>query len=277
MNVVAPDELAAAVMAATAPGARPLIALDHDGTLSRIAPRPEDAVLVKGAEGVLARLALHAELAIISGRGLDDLRMRFSDADVALISEHGLRCRLPDGDVEQLTPGLAATTLQQLRGQLDDLLAPDDGWIIEDKGVAIAVHHRLVPVDELQPRLASVRSLLDAAAQRSGDPSPSDPQPNGPRGHVQVGKDVLELRPIGANKGSALRWLAGRSSARPVVMVGDDATDEPALLAAEQLGGFGVVVADEDRRSSGSVRLADPDAVVAFLDQLAGRLEQRGA
>lgn len=258
-----PEELAARVAAATARDTHPLIALDHDGTLSPIASRPEEAVLAGGAATALERIAPHAEIAIVSGRGLADLQRRFERHDVTLVSEHGLRCRLPDGTIEQLATGIDPTRLDLLRSRLRELLAGEDGWLVEDKGVSIAVHHRLVDEAALHPNLGRVRALLDEAADRRGDGG----------GHVQAGKAVLELRPAGADKGAALRWLAARSTARPVVMVGDDVTDEPALLAAEELGGFGVLVAASPTPTSGSVRLHGPLQVVAFLDHLAAHLE----
>jgi HAD superfamily hydrolase (TIGR01484 family) len=274
-----PQELAAHVAGATAPGARPLIALDHDGTLSHIAPRPDDAVLVEGADRALARLVEQAEVAIVSGRGLDDLVRRFDGLPLSLVSEHGLRCRLSDGSIEQLTSGLAPGTLALLRARLEGLLAEQPGWAIEDKGVALAVHHRLVADEDLRPTLEEVRELLEQAAAVPGD-GPHDGRdgrgaPVGPGGHVQVGKAVLELRPVGADKGAALHRLAARSTARPVVMVGDDATDEPALLAAGLLGGLGVLVSPTARTTSATARLPDPDAVVAFLGALAEGLASR--
>jgi trehalose 6-phosphate phosphatase len=269
-----PKAVAARVADATASGARPLVALDHDGTLSVIAPRPEHAVLAAGAHRALARLAEVAEVAVVSGRGLDDLVHRLGELPVTLVSEHGLRCRLPDGRIEQLTPGLAPATLRRLRTELEAMLAGRVGWIIEDKGVAVAVHHRLVPDEELHPRLEQVHGLLVRAASLPGEGGGGDDPTGG--GHVQTGKAVLELRPAGADKGAALRHLAARSpSSRPVVMVGDDTTDEPALRVAEELGGFGVLVADTPRPTAGTARLTDPGAVVVLLDALAEHLAAR--
>jgi len=270
------DGLAARVATATPVGLRPLVALDHDGTLSPIAARPDEAVLTVGASAALRRLGGLAELAVVSGRGLDDLRRRFVDHRLTLVSEHGLRCAHPDGSVERLTAQLAAGTVDRVREQLETLLERHAGWLIEDKGAAVAVHYRLVPDADLQPHLDEVRRLLEEAACLAGDRvGPPAGTAHMPGGQVQVGKAVLELRPAGANKGSALRWLAERTIARPIVMVGDDATDEPALLAAEQLGGFGILVAETTRPTSASARLSGPAAVVRFLDRLAHHLEQR--
>lgn len=263
----APAELAGRIAAEAAERTGLLVALDHDGTLSPIAPRPELASLAPGADRALAALTERADVAIVSGRGLDDLAHRFAGLPVTLVSEHGLRRRDATGATLPLAEPLDPSALDGLRARLATLLpgaagAEDgaSGWLIEDKGVALAVHHRLVGPDDLEPTLSAVRAALDDAA--------------GTTGRIQAGKAVLELRPAGAEKGAALRTLAAEHPGAFVVMIGDDVTDEPALAVAEELGGIGVLVDPEGRPSAASVRVDDPDAVVALLDALAAGLSR---
>ena len=256
-----PVALAERIAGLVTSGVRPLVALDNDGTLAPIAPRPEEARLAPGAREAIERLADVAEVVIVSGRALDDLIARFGDLDVALVSEHGLRHRTADGRITQLVAGLPDRTLLGLRADLATILADaHQGWLVEDKGVTIAVHHRLVPDDALEPTLSRVRDALDTAAATGG--------------HVQTGKAVLELRPAAADKGSALGALAARRPDALVVMVGDDVTDEAAIALAERSGGVGVLVADEPRGTAASARVADPDAVVVLLDAIADALRR---
>lgn len=242
---------------------RPLIAIDNDGTLAPIAPRPDDARLIAGASEVLRDLADLADLVVISGRALDDLVARFADLPVAIVSEHGLRHRSASGDVTQLVAGLDPQVIDQVRRDLDEILpasARRAGWLIEDKGVTVAVHHRLVPDRSLEPLLARVRETLERAALHGGD--------------VLEGKAVLELRPAGADKGSALRSLALGRTDNAIVMIGDDVTDEPALAFAERQGGIGVLVAEQPRASAASARVNDPSAVIALLASLTETLRR---
>lgn len=257
----APADLARDIAARLPSDRRLLLALDHDGTLSPIAARPDHAVLAPGAADALAALGRVADVVILSGRGLDDLVDRLGRLPVELVAEHGLRRRDRDGRVTPLATGLAPADLDAARAHLAVLLPPDrlaDGWIVEDKGVGIAVHHRLVPPERVEPTLGSIRQLLRAT----------------PGGRVQEGKAVIELRASGADKGSALERVITTSSPVLPVMIGDDLTDEPAFDIAESAGGLGVLVAPEDRPSAASVRLTDPDAVVLLLAALAARLTQ---
>src|SRR5689334_2313631 len=63
-----------AVAALLAEPARALLALDFDGTLAPIVPRPEDARPAAGAIAVLTRLAgAVGALAVVSGRPADEV------------------------------------------------------------------------------------------------------------------------------------------------------------------------------------------------------------
>lgn len=261
MNEPATVDPAALADRLTAAGPGPLVVLDHDGTLSPIAPTPAAAGLPAATRTALADLCHVAPVAVLSGRGLDDLAARLDGLPLTLVAEHGLRARLPDGTIHGLTEAPDPAVLAALRADLTALLAGHSGWLIEDKGVGVAVHHRLAEPHSLAGLLPEVRHRLAVAARDGG-------------GAVQDGHAVLELRAAGADKGTALRWLAARHPDRSVVMVGDDRTDEPALAAAEDLGGLGVLVATESRPSAASVRLRDPAEVARLVAALAGGLSR---
>ncbi|MGA0830100.1 MAG: trehalose-phosphatase, partial [Nitriliruptoraceae bacterium] len=100
-TAVAPADLAARLLAAGG-GSGPLLLLDHDGTLSPIAPTPDAADLPAPTRAALADVAVLTDVAVVSGRGLDDLVARLGDLPLTLVAEHGLRVRRSDGAVEPL-------------------------------------------------------------------------------------------------------------------------------------------------------------------------------
>jgi trehalose-phosphatase len=247
------------LIAARASDGGPLLALDHDGTLSPIAATPAAAFLPDATRDLVGRLAALIPVTILSGRGMADLEGRFDGLPVSLVAEHGLRERAADGSYTQLARPPDPDALAEVRTRISDLLAEHPDWVVEDKGVGIAVHHRNVSPTAQRELLPRVRAMLEAATASGGI-------------SVQAGHRVLELRASGANKGTALRHVAGLRPARPVVMIGDDLTDEPAFEVATELGGLGILVATEDRPTKADYRLTDPAAVATFLGALAAEL-----
>ena len=80
---------------------------------------------------------------------------------------------------------------------------------------------------------------------------------------------MLELRPAGDDKGTAIRRFMARApfAGRMPVFVGDDLTDEAGFEVVNALGGISVLVGDR-AGTQATYRLADPAAVLAWLDSL---------
>jgi len=125
--------------------------------------------------------------------------------------------------------------------------------IVEDKRLAIAVHYR----DALDCGEA-VRALVAAAAAPFPDL------------HVVAGKMVVEVKPRGVDKGTALMNFLARPpfQHRRPVMIGDDVTDEDAFRAALAAGGRAIKVGDG--ATIAPDRLAGVAAVHGFVATLAG-------
>ncbi|GEO80268.1 trehalose-phosphatase [Pararhodospirillum oryzae] len=202
--------------------------LDFDGTLVEFAPRP-DAVEVEPA--LLALLAvlnekLEERLAFLSGRPLADLNRFLGPVARHAGGLHGAeRQGLAQGQASPVVGPDARAALDHLRARLS---AEAGALLVEDKGLAIALHFRHDP--GLRPRAEALAAGALAAA----------------RGALvlQPGHSVIEVRPAGTDKGEALRAFMAASpfaGTRPVFL-GDDLTDEPALAAAAELGGFGILV-----------------------------------
>jgi trehalose-phosphatase len=238
--------------------------VDYDGTLAPIVDRPDDAVPAPGAVEAITALARVCEVALLSGRGLDDLLARLGAVPegALIVGGHGSEARLPDGTWRALTDLDAAraaldATEAELAGQLDEA----DGWLVERKRTSLAVHHRRVAATEVEAHLPAVRATLERATPRD------------PGFAVMAGKAVLELKPRGVDKGAALRWIAGTSSGHPPVVLGDDVTDEDAFVTAAELGGEGVLIAEGPTDTAARFRLRDPSRVVTLLESLHDQLD----
>ncbi len=237
---------------------RRLLVLDFDGTMSRIVEDSDAATLVAGArDAIAALLDTPLAVAVLSGRPLEDLADRVGDLPVMLVGGHGAEARGADGthtglvDLESLQD-----TLDAAATKVDELIGDRGGWQIERKPHSIAVHYRRADpgtVDDLLPRIEEVlNSHVD------------DP----PGWNLLDGKSIVELRPEVVNKGAAIRWLTLRHRGRLPLVVGDDVTDEEAFEAATELGGVGVLVEANPRRTAARWRLQDPDRVVTLLRSL---------
>lgn len=231
--------------------------LDVDGTLLELAATPDEVIVPASLGPLLAQISemVGGALALISGRMLSGIDALFAPLRLPAAGLHGFERRDFAGVVHrQAAP--AAAEMARARRQLRQYAAQRAALLLEDKGSALALHFRAAP-DLAEEAEARVR----AVARDSGDFS------------VLCGRMVVELRPAGATKGSALAAFMREPPFRHryPVMVGDDVTDEDAFEWVNAAGGVSVGVGIE-RPTAASVRLASVDQVHGWL---AG-LRQRG-
>jgi trehalose 6-phosphate phosphatase len=139
--------------------------------------------------------------------------------------------------------------LREAGAALEAFAARDARLIFEQKGVGVTLHYRQAPEFE---------QAADALARRLAEETGLAFQP---------GDCIVELRTPGFDKGDAVRQFMAEppfAGALPV-FVGDDLTDENGFAAAEDLGGFGVLVG-ADRPTRATARLSGPAEVFAWLE-----------
>jgi trehalose 6-phosphate phosphatase len=230
--------------------------LDFDGTLVDIAER-HDAVVVDPTLGrLVAALAdrLDGRVAVVSGRSAADILSYLGIADTlmpfAIAGSHGLEMRWSDGRSEA---PFRPEGMDEAIAALEMLAEEHPGVIVEEKPYGAALHYRLAP--EAGPACDALAEQIAAQAGFA----------------IQHGKMVVELRMRGADKGDAVRRFMAEppmAGTRPI-FVGDDLTDEAGFRAAEELGGWGVLVGGP-RKTAARYRLADVDRVHEWLGGVAG-------
>lgn len=245
-------------MVALVDGHRLVVFLDFDGTLAPIVDEPAAAALPASTVPILGRLAATVPVAIVSGRGADDVTARVGLDDVHVAGSHGFEIVRPGGDRHE-HPGAAAAqpALDAAADDLDREIGAVPGVIIEPKRFGLTVHDRMVA----EPDLARVRSAAATVGAQHGL-------------WVTSGKRVTELRPpVAWDKGQAVLWLLDdlRIAGAVPVYIGDDRTDEDAFVA---LGSDALTVviggddADAARTSAAGFRLTDTGQVADLLERL---------
>lgn len=243
------DRTAAPGSAAGGGANRWALFLDVDGTLLDMAPRPESVQVPPGLVQLLRRLREHfgGALALLSGRPLSLLDDLFAPLRLPGAGLHGLEIRHADGT---LHPPATVSGLDRIRAQAQALAAALPGVLLEDKRHTLALHYRQAPLAGEQVQ-AQAQAWLEEI---------------GPGWCLQQGKAVVELRPDGMDKGSALLALSQRPpfAGRCPLVLGDDLTDEDAFAMARRLGGEAVLVGNRPATQA-RWRLPDPAAARAWL------------
>ena len=225
--------------------------LDFDGTLVDIVQRPDLVQLPVGLAETLQAVhdRLGGALALITGRAIADLDRLLTPVRLPTAGIHGLEYRDNSGIIYADTP---ATIPEYVRHRLLALAATDPGLILEDKSTSLAMHYRQSPdkEDMIREEFAAIFAELGADFV------------------LQEGKMVVELRPGGATKGTAVRKFMSESpfAGRRPVFIGDDITDEDAFGVINEMRGYSVKVGVVDDRCSAKFSLPDVSAVQSWID-----------
>ncbi|HVW75773.1 MAG TPA: trehalose-phosphatase [Rhizomicrobium sp.] len=200
--------------------------LDIDGTLLDLARTPDRVHVPAELLRALERLTqqLHGALAFVSGRSLESIDRLFAPFRPAAIGAHGGEIRGVDGQVTRIAP-LSDAVRDVFTGLAENI----PGLLLEDKRVALALHYRLAP--EAAP-------VLKAAMEKHVHLFQAE------KVHILHGKAVIEARPLGIDKGSAVVRLARQKpfKGRSVLFGGDDTTDLDVFRILPELGGRGFSV-----------------------------------
>lgn len=224
--------------------------VDVDGTLLEIAATP-DRVRVPASLRNTLQLAHQREqgaLVLMTGRSLEEIDRLFAPCVFPVAAKHGLEVRLPSGKV--LTADIDPAVLDPARRLLLRMAEDNHGLLLEDKGVALAMHYRLSP--KLEDEVAVAMHEL---AEELGDAFT-----------VRAGKCFYEIMPSHCSEGSAIeRFMREREFAgRKPVFVGDDPTDEPGFRTVNEMGGHSIRVGRPEKTAA-RYHFSSVSTVVAWL------------
>jgi trehalose 6-phosphate phosphatase len=190
-------------------------------------------------------------LALVSGRAVDSLDRLFAPFRGVAVGLHGLEMRVdPDGPVERRPVDPLPPALHE---SVRRIAATHRAALIEDKGFAIAVHHRLPA-----PGMQALRRELIAACERLA-----------PAWTVLRGRQVLEIKPASTTKASGVDALMARTPFRGTLPIafGDDLTDLDMFEAIRRHAGVAVAVGPRIA-GSGDLQVEAPEESISLLQAL---------
>ena len=262
----------AAMRAIMAHPGQTMIGLDFDGTLAPIIDDPERAYADEAAVNALAALGpLVGSIVVITGRPaetavrLGGFAGRAGLESMVVLGQYGVERWDAESGEFTMPPEPAGITRvdEELPALLSSLGLGDAR--VEHKGRAIGVHTR--ELDDSSGAFGTLVQPLTELAERN------DLQ-------LEQGKNVLEIRPHGFDKGDALRAIVAEKEARQVIFAGDDLGDLPAFRAVQELrveGIEGLLVCSASHEEDALTAISDlildgPAGVAAWLTHLAGSL-----
>lgn len=234
---------------------QPLFFLDFDGTLSPIVEHHNDAAISEEMRKLVQELAHKYPVAVVSGRGLADVRKRVDLPDIYYAGSHGFEISGPNGFSRDHEGAVKVIPVfEKLEPVLRERLKHIKGVDFERKKFTLAVHYRQVK-EEMEQEVH--QTVMEALKEY-------------PEVTKAEGKKVIEIRPaIDWHKGKAVEFLKkelSKESSPFSVYIGDDVTDEDAFRFVSN--GLGILVGEHGKQTYADYSLADQEEVKTFFRKL---------
>jgi trehalose 6-phosphate synthase/phosphatase len=201
-----------------------LILLDYDGTLVSFVKNPEDACPDEELLSILRSLTKTPgnEVVVISGRDRNTLTQWLGDLGVNLVGEHGAFIRRR-GEQWSSTIPEDNEWKDIVRPALELYVDRTPGSFVEEKNYSLVWHCR-----KSEPDLAKLRmqELKDAIVAMSKNLNLG----------VFEGNKIIEVKPIGINKGIGVQNWLSQKKWDFILAAGDDYTDEDMFYAVPDEG-----------------------------------------
>jgi trehalose 6-phosphate phosphatase len=199
------------------------IVTDIDGTISQIAPKPDEALVTDSMRKEIVKLKEKFHLvAVISGRSVVNASKMVGVEGVLYVGNHGLEF-LKDGkismhpEIEKYLPQIKKTGQKLKNGDLSNI----NGLIFEDKGICYSIHYRLSDPSE------NVREKIINTLH-------NDPECR--KLKISEGRQLVELKPpVSCDKGIILNNIIEEHNLEKIIYLGDDITDADAFNKLKEL------------------------------------------
>lgn len=238
------------------------IFLDFDGTLTPIVETPGKACLSKKVKEILEALleSQNIGVAFISGRSLEDIKNKIAIQNAIYAGNYGLEIEGPKIKYKSLVSENYRPIIQRIKNELEKKIVSIPGAFVEDKGLTLSLHYRLVNKKQI-PEIKTIfhETLITHIA--------------GGKIKTKSGKRVLEIMPpVEWDKGKVVLWLLARAqfglAEKEILPVyfGDDVSDEDAFKALRNKG-INVFVG-KTKNSSAQYYVNNPNETVEFLKKI---------
>jgi trehalose 6-phosphate phosphatase len=195
--------------------------LDYDGTLADFAPTPD--YIFPNAEMIrlLEQLAHKPDvrITILSGRRLEHVRSLVPVSGIFLAGTYGIELLTPAGEATQRVDyDVIRPALEAIKPEWARIIEGREGFFLEDKGWALALHARLANDGEAEQVITRAMQSVGAELLEN---------------HFRIlgGHKFLEIAPQAASKKETVAYLLEQyplPDAR-LIYIGDDDKDEEAF------------------------------------------------
>jgi trehalose 6-phosphate phosphatase len=195
---------------------------------------------------------------VISGRRLSHVQELIPVPGVLLAGTYGVELQMESGDrLDRVPYQTIRPPLDVLKPRWAALIAGREGFFLEDKGWALALHARFATDGDAEAVLGRARR----AAEEAIPPEPF---------RVLGGHKFLEVGPKLAHKGRTVEYLLERFPLPGALLVylGDDDKDEEAFAVIKAHDGLAVLVTPHPRDTLADCRLGSPAAAREWLTAL---------
>lgn len=234
---------------------QPLVFLDFDGTLAPIVENHKDAAMPDSMRELIKEMASVFRVAVISGRGLEDVKKRVQLENIYYAGSHGFEMAGPGGfKSENMEAQKVLSIFDELLPVLEKKLQDIEGLDFERKKYTLAVHYRKVKEEgEKEVHAIIEKTLKEFPKLKKGE-----------------GKKVIEIRPnIYWDKGKAVEMLKLKLSEEKqpkLIYIGDDVTDEDVFEFIQN--GIGILVGTHGRNTFADYSLKNTKEVESFFKNI---------